>query len=319
MEGMGTNGHSSGHEHDPRIPKTSRPALPGRRNAKDALWRVLAAAALLASAMGAGLWAAKTFLLRDWAERVDVARHAGVPVPAADEVRERTWSSRGAERTLKGMSRPGGVWGRGGGNAWMACARGLADARLSERALALALASGAPEEKVWTARGAAALKARQVRKAYRLFGMALAVRPGHAEALKGRAICGARLGVDDEALSAAAAYLGRMPHDAAALRLAAALLCQKSREDEALALLEREVAAGGELRLCLDAAELAARAGAMETALMHLDTAAEGGVPLAAVAQVYKGPLFDRVRGEAAGEEFTRRLVARGRTAAQVF
>jgi tetratricopeptide (TPR) repeat protein len=196
----------------------------------------------------------------------------------------------------------------------MVCLWGLKEGRMLERAAGMALASGAAEEDVYNARGAAEMRAGRVGRAYRWFGLALEARPGYAPALFNRAICGARLHLDGAALADVAAYLGRNPHDAAALRLAAALLCQKSREGEALALLEREVAAGGDRRLCLDAAELAAGMGAMETALRHLDAAAEGGVALGAVAQVYKGPLFDTVRGAEEGRAFTRRLASLARS-----
>jgi len=293
--------------------------LPGRRPLKDALGRVVLAAVLMAAGMAGALWMARAYLTRDWSERVAEAKrpHGGGRAAAAKEEggKGRATAGKMSAEILERLARAG--WDRTGpgadANAWLACANSSKDPSAAARGHALALATGAREATVLAEAGMLDLRGGRPRRAFRKFRAALAASPGDGMALYGRALAEARLRMDAAALADVSAYLARNPHDAAALRLLAALLCQDGRADEALAWLERELARGGERRLGLDAAELCAKRGEAAGALRHLDAALSGGVPLVEVVQTYKGPLFDGIRAGDPGRAFTRRLAERGR------
>lgn len=192
------------------------------------------------------------------------------------------------------------------------------DAAARTRGFLLAQARGAPGETVLNELGVMDLAKGRFALALSRFAAALEVRPGFLPALYNRALCEARLGQTALALADAAAYAGRHPRDAGATRLLAALLCELDRAPEALELLERSLARNGNPALALDAAELAAREGALSVALLHLEAAVEAGVPLAGVARTWKGPLFDTLRTSPDGRAFTAALAARVRQAANL-
>lgn len=274
---------------------------------------MLAAAAVLAASMLAGLQWAKSYATRDWSAQVSSARersrNAAPPPPVTPPCRAVR-----PRPSARAWAFPSCVRRSGDAMAWLAVARGAQlDTPARVRGFLLGQSAGAPPEVVLNELGALELRSGRPVRALPFFESALASRPGFSPALCNRALCEARLGRSARALADAAAYAARHPADAGALRLLAALLCEADRHPEALALLERALARGGSPALALDAAELAARGDSPRTALLHLAAAMEGGVPLARVAQTYKGPLFDALRASPDGRAFTAALADRVR------
>lgn len=305
----------------------SNPDLKGSTPARSALWHVIPLLTLVALAMFGGLRLAERYLMNDWSDRVTAARAAGRGNAAAATERpsgrhlrhgkvspSRWLAHRGpvaaAIAALEGDAAPAEPDGKN--NEWLLLAR-VSRGETSERALLLAEATGCPSERVEWERGRQALLDRRPADALAAYRRALAAKPGWPPALMGEAVAATRLRKRDLALSALAAYLPSDPHNRNPLRLAAYLLCETGRSAEGLALLERELADGGDPALYLDAAQLAARARQPLNAARYLDAALSRNLPLPGIASLYMSPLFDNFRATPEGKDFRHRLAATAR------